>query len=434
MMPTKSLVSDRLAGATPSESRGLSVGFVVPGWPPDSFANGIVTSVGAVVGGVRRAGHRALILAQQVDGRAGESVRHLGEMNSGRSPLRWLSNSLAYRINPDRATMARQGRLIREAVEDPSTLRPVELIEMEESFGWSRGVQRELSIPVVVRLHGPWFLTGAANGSSEDIRSRRRIEAEGRAIAEAFAVTSPSRDVLDRTRAYYGLRLDEAEVIPNPVAPCAIEHRWPSDDVDPNLILFIGRFDRLKGGDVLISAFDRVLPRVPGARLVFVGPDRGMVDDQGRNWSFADYVRQQAPMGDAAGRIEFLGQQPHGSLAALRRKAAVVVVCSRYETFSMTVLEAWAHGCPVVASNIGGIAELVQDGVNGLLCNPGDPRDLAEALIRILGDRSLAERLGRQAAIDCERKYHPDVVAGQLADYYRRVLERWEARRGRMRR
>jgi glycosyltransferase involved in cell wall biosynthesis len=81
-----------------------------------------------------------------------------------------------------------------------------------------------------------------------------------------------------------------------------------------------------------------------------------------------------------------------------------------------------AMGCPLVATQVGGIPEIVEDGVNGLQCRPDDVQDLARNVSRLLADRPLAEKLGRRAAADCERRYNPATLAEQTAEYYRRVI------------
>jgi glycosyltransferase involved in cell wall biosynthesis len=295
---------------------------------------------------------------------------------------------------------------------------------MEEAFGYSRWLSREGFVPVVVRLHGPWFLTGPAMGVHQDVAFHRRVQDEREAISLASGVTAPSEYVLERTRAFYDLALDNAEVIPNAAPISAGTERWELANCDPNLILFIGRFDRLKGGDLLVEAFAQVVQRIPQARLWIVGPDRGLDDDQRRRWSVTDYLKDRIPHAVASGQVEWMGQLPQSALPALRRRALVTVVCSRYETFPGTVLEAISIGCPVIATQVGGIPEIIHDGVNGLLCQPDNAEDLADKLCALLSDCSLAARLGRQASSDCEWRYHPSILAEKTLSYYRRVIDR----------
>jgi glycosyltransferase involved in cell wall biosynthesis len=92
-----------------------------------------------------------------------------------------------------------------------------------------------------------------------------------------------------------------------------------------------------------------------------------------------------------------LGFVPHGELARLYERAAVVVFPSRQEGLPLSLLEAMAHGCPVVATRVGGIPQLVHDGDTGLLVPPGEPAALRSAIETVLADPALGRRLGRAA-------------------------------------
>ena len=240
----------------------------------------------------------------------------------------------------------------------------------------------------------------------------------------ADGITAPSLDVLERTRAYYGLDLEQAEVIPNPVPDTAGGTTWNAAQSKPYEIVFIGRFDLHKGGDSIIDAFRIVAERIPQARLRFVGLDRGIPGSDGRKWTIREYTDDRIPGAWQSGRFEWLDNQPHAALAGLRFQAAVTVVCSRYEAFGLTATEAMSQGCPLVATAAGALSEIVQDGVNGLVCRPDDPADLAEKLCLLLENPSCAERLGHQAAVDSRRRYNPGLLAARSVDYYQRVIAR----------
>jgi glycosyltransferase involved in cell wall biosynthesis len=173
----------------------------------------------------------------------------------------------------------------------------------------------------------------------------------------------------------------------------------------------------------VIDAFAEVARRRPEARLLFIGPDRDYRDDAGRPWTIQEYLRDRLADEGIAGRARWLGAQPGASLPEFRRKAAVVVVGSRYDNFPGTVLEAMALGTPLVAPRIGGIPEIVSDGVNGLLYEAGDAGDMAAKLVRALDDRDLAAKLGARAAIDCERRHHPATLARETARFFGEVIE-----------
>jgi glycosyltransferase involved in cell wall biosynthesis len=300
----------------------------------------------------------------------------------------------------------------------------IELFEMEESFGWSRWISQTSLVPVCVRLHGPWFLNSQALGLPEDDSFRNRVADEGRAIAEADVITAPSHDVLNRTRSYYGLDLEGAFVTPPPTPPVAPAARWRLAECDPNLVLFIGRFDRHKGGDLMIEAFRRVLRQMHQARLCFIGADSGFLDDRARSWHLEEFLNDRIPGAVESGIVTLQGNMPFSMLGEWRRKAMVNVVCSRYETISRVLIETMSVGCPVVVARAGGMVEAFEDNVDALSHRSEDPDDLAAKILSLLNDPARAAELGRQAAMSCERKYYPEVIASRLLDFYRETIER----------
>ena len=407
-----------LAGAgTP-----LSVAFLSPGWPSDAFANGVIPCIEMFSRALRQQGHRATVLSAMVAGEVDEAtVRHLHPHNASSNPLTRTIDRLAYRVSSHQGAKRQYVRSIVEECRRLIDEEGLQLLEMEEAFGLARWVRPRLPIPVVIRLHGPWFLNGPLQGAVDNDAFRRRVRIEKEAIVAADAITAPSLDVLERTRRYYGLELDRAEVISNPAAMVPVEHRWRLEGSQPETILFVGRFDLHKGGDLIIRAFAEVARRRPDARLRFVGPDRGVVDEAGRRIGIEAYIRREAPA--AADRIEYLGQRPSGELGRLRREARVSVVCSRYETFGLTLTEAITTGCPTVATRVGAFLEIIRDGATGLLCAPEDPLDLAEKICALLEDEALATRLSRQAVLDGERRFEAGSLARELSNHYRKVIE-----------
>ena len=198
----------------------LSIGYFSVGWPLDAFPNGVVSYVVDMDRRLREAGHRVTVVAAQVMGGPYDTaIYRLQQAQLSRGSWRRLMDRIGYQIAPkwagDRINRHALVSTIRHAV----TERDIQLFEMEEAFGWPWWVRRATSIPVCVRLHGPWFLNSPAMGLPDDDVFLRRVIAEGRAIADADAVTAPSHDVLERTRAYYRLPLHEAVVIPPPTPP-----------------------------------------------------------------------------------------------------------------------------------------------------------------------------------------------------------------------
>ncbi len=421
------------AGRDPAEVRGpgappsLSLALYCPAWPPGDGSNGVVTYVGTIVPALQAQGHAVSVISSSVARAApAEGIYGFDDYLASRTlPGRILDRLMRLRGH-EHAFNRMACRAIATAARRAVAERGVQILEMEETFGWPLGVRRRIPIPIVVRLHGPWFLNGPANGQLADPALDARVRREGLALRVADGITAPSLDVLERARAYYGLALEHAEVIPNPVPDAPPAVHWDAAGADPETILFIGRFDLHKGGDLIIDAFRRVMQRTPRARLRFVGPDRGIRGGD-RGWTIRDYAEDRIPGAWQSGRFEWLGPQPHSALAGLRRTAALTVVCSRYETFGLTAAEAMSQGCPLVVSAAGALPEIVQDGVNGLVCRPGDPADLAEKVCLLLEHPDYAARLAHQALID-SRRYNPGALAARSIDYYHGVIARARTR------
>jgi glycosyltransferase involved in cell wall biosynthesis len=411
------------AGRAASVCRSLSVAYVSPSWPPAEDANGIVMYTDAMTEALRGRGHSTTILAHHLTGASDfEGVYDLKRFHARRSRAVRILDRLRFgkSLSPirDRVVVESIQQAGRRAIAE----RGIQLLEMEESFGWPLKVSRALPIPVVIRLHGPWFLNGTIANASLDKAFHARLRKEGEALRRAEWISAPSRAVLERTRDYYNLPLERAEVIPNPAPRIPAEIHWNLENCDPQSILFVGRFDRLKGGDLMIDAFARVAGRFPAARLRFVGPDQGFLDDDRRSWNITEYIHSRILDPAVRNRIECLGRLPNQSVMELRGQALVSVVSSRQDNFPTTVTEAMAMGCPIVAARVGGIPEQIDDGVNGLLCAANDADDLAEKIGRLLSDTTLAAQLGDRARLDCKAKLSPEVISDRMADFYTRVV------------
>ena len=121
------------------------------------------------------------------------------------------------------------------------------------------------------------------------------------------------------------------------------------------------------------------------------------------------------------------GRLPDAELSALRRQAYLTIVASRFEVFGMVIVA--AYGCPLIATNTGGIPEIVTNGVNGLLCEPGNPASIAAQATRLLENPGMAAELGERAGNDAATRYHPDTIAAMIASFHRTVIDRWHRRR-----
>jgi glycosyltransferase involved in cell wall biosynthesis len=408
---------------------------VTPAWPPGRAPNGIVTYTSHLAPAFRKRGVRPVMLAWEVvkESPSGTTTFEGDDLVdiSGFQPRRGFLGKAAARV---RRRFARSDfsdakfTMIVRAVRAALRRFPIELVEIEESFGLASRIIRLKRVPVVTRLQGPWFFNGEVLGEKKDAAFRQRVEQERLSIAWADGITAPSQDILDRTRAYYGLPLDGARVIPCPIEPLADEPTWELAASDRNRIVFVGRFDLHKGADVMIDAFARLGQSRPTLWLDFVGPDRGIPASSGGLVRVAEYIERHVPDPAIARRIVVHGQKPAAQIDDFRRRGIVTVVPSRYETFGYTAAEALRLGCPLVAADSGGLREMVRDGETGLLFRTGDPQSLAAQIDRLLAMPELGARLGEAGRRDVARRYSPDSIAETTLDLYASVVERWPSK------
>jgi glycosyltransferase involved in cell wall biosynthesis len=174
--------------------------------------------------------------------------------------------------------------------------------------------------------------------------------------------------------------------------------------------LFVGVLERYKNVDGLAGAWRRAAPRIPEARLRIVG--------RGTLARVVDGLVHELP--DQTIWTEQLAQP---EIAQALDESTVLVLPSRSEGMGRVVIEAFCRGRGVLGSNVGGIADLVEDGVNGLLVPPEDTNGLAEALVRLLTDRPLAERLGAGARVGVGRwTITPEEFASRLRSLVERAI------------
>jgi glycosyltransferase involved in cell wall biosynthesis len=296
----------------------------------------------------------------------------------------------------------------------------IDVIEMEESFGWFADVGRRTSLPVLVKLHGPAFLSMIA-AELETSFGRERIDREGRALHRATAIVSPTKLILKQTLERYQLTPQEQKHIVNPMTMDSDAPIWRLSACDRNTILFVGRFDLRKGADVMLKAFLLVLKSRPDMKLIFVGPDSGLPAADGMRIQFAAYRDSLFPT-ELRSRVDFRGRMANHEIANLRARAMMTVIPSRWENQGYTLLEAMLQGCPVVSTDAGGCPESVIDGVTGRLAKSEDPQDFAVQICAMLDDPLAAEAMGLAARRHVMEHHSATRVAASTLEMYQRLI------------
>ncbi len=179
----------------------------------------------------------------------------------------------------------------------------------------------------------------------------------------------------------------------------------------PQAILYAGVLTPLKGIHHLINAFGPIAQEFPRAQLVIVGKNE--------NKSYSTNLREQIKELGLNNRVHFIGPQPQSELAILMAKASVLVLPSMSEGLGRVIIEAMATGTPVIGSRVGGIPELVQDGVRGFLVPPGDENALAEKLRWILSNPEKSGAMGKAGRAFVERFFSTE----NYLNGYKHILE-----------
>jgi N-acetyl-alpha-D-glucosaminyl L-malate synthase BshA len=265
-------------------------------------------------------------------------------------------------------------------------------------------------LPLVTTLHGSDITLVGSDRSYMDVTRF--------AIAESDGVTAVSKYLSRATCESFGL--PGVRVIPNFVD---VDYYTRGDGAElrerlapggEKLLVHVSNFRPVKRVNDCVEIFARVSKHVR-SRLVMVGdgPDA------------AGAAALAADLG-VSDDVVFVGKQPR--IVDYLSTADVLLLPSETESFGLVALEAMSCLVPVVASRVGGLPEVVEEGVTGFLAEIGDVDRMAEAAVAILSDDALAARMGAAGRASAVANFTTDAVIPQYLDYYREVIERFDPR------
>lgn len=267
-----------------------------------------------------------------------------------------------------------------------------------------------LATPVAeVAEHEGW--TDADHPAHE--ASRQIIALEREVLENAACIHAISDAIVDTFERLYPDAIDEERLQVAHIGRSDDGDSIPSQPAGPLTVLFIGRLEARKGIDTFLDAAAELLPRHRELRIVVAGDDR-RPGPSGE--TYPAWWRQQRVRG--AERLRFLGMVDDEELTDLIRDSTVVVMPSRYESFGLVVVEAMMHGRAVVASDVGGISELVVPGETGILTPVGDGEKLAGAISSLVVDSELAALMGQNG----RQRFDEHLRADQAAERLEHVL------------
>jgi glycogen(starch) synthase len=277
-------------------------------------------------------------------------------------------------------------------------------------------------IPLVATIHATEY--GRHQGHIPPGMSKIIHQVEWWLTYESVRTIACSNYMRDEVVRIFELPEDKTTVIPNGIEYDLFRMDTDTERIrkqfiepDSRMIFFVGRLVYEKGVQTVIEAMPKVLEEFPDLRFLVAGT--------------GPHVRALQVMIDEFGmseKIKLLGFVEADKLVKFYKCADITVVPSIYEPFGMVVLEAMVAGCPVIVADTGGLKEIVVHEETGLCFKPNDPESLAQAMIRVLRDESLAQQLTSDAHRFIGEKYNWERIARHTMDVYERSIKEYEYR------
>jgi len=220
------------------------------------------------------------------------------------------------------------------------------------------------------------------------------------------AVIAVSNEMKTRLNREFGEIIDQSQLIYNGVD--MEDYMDNTEEQDDNLLVFVGRLAAIKGVNVLIDALNQVNDKV---KLVIIG---GGPDEK-------QYKQQVISLG-LQNRITFTGSLPFSEVRNWLQKSYAFAMPSFHESQGIVAMEANAFGKPVIASNIDGINEVIQDNVNGLMFEKANAIEMAEKINQVFTDKKLAKRLGDEGTKMMRNKFDWELLTKETLGLYAKVI------------
>ncbi|MEI8132168.1 MAG: glycosyltransferase, partial [Leptolinea sp.] len=303
------------------------------------------------------------------------------------------------------------------------------------SHYWMSGLsaltlQKEWDIPVINMFHTLALMKNRIARSEAEMEGEYRVEGEKAVIRSANRLVAATLAEKAQLEFLYQAEAAKIAVIP-PGVDLARFYPISKDEAksvigippEDRMILFVGRIEPLKGLETLLRALAHLrkieMENCCPVYLVVIGgePD-ATPETMNAEMTRLFTVRDELSLQDM---VIFLGKRDQDSLPYYYSAAEVVVVPSFYESFGMVALEAMACGTPVVASQVGGLAFLVQNGITGYVVPDGDDEALFDRLFQLAKSPDLRSELGEQAAA-AARSYGWDNITTQMMRLYDETL------------
>lgn len=376
----------------------MRIVFICNEYPPRPHG-GIGTFVKTIAHGLHKKGHQVTVV-----GLADESMEEadcgIRVITLRRNPTRYLGNVIS-RLQ------------LRRWLSEEAAGGRIDVIEAPDYMGLLPfGVK---GCPVVIRLH--------LTSTSICLQAGRKLPL-GISLYERYTLKANpnwiavSDHVFDLTKSTFGLSPKRSVMVYNPV-PAIPSFLADMPKLPSHFVLYASQVSKRKGALVLAEAAREFMIRYPNLHLVYVGGEISTNGDR----PISELIRE-AVGAEIARRVHFLGHLNREQVLTCMRRAKLLAFPSRLEALPLVVLEAMSCGLPVVYTKDPPGPEIVDDGTNGLLSDPGSPRDVCEKITRLLDDPELASRLATNAQRTVAERFSLQGCIEQTERFYEQCLGR----------
>ncbi len=292
----------------------------------------------------------------------------------------------------------------------------IDIVEVPEYGVEGYYLIRNAQVPIVIKLHTPLFLLRKVNKEMLYFNRFWVEKLEKLTILNSKVITSCSASLASIVARRFKIPTSQIEVIPNPMDTDTFIP--DNDEVDENLVIYSGRLEYRKGVHTLTKAIPIILDRIPSLKFTFVGHNYTAPQQCAIKEELINILKRK----DALEKVEFLDRISRDELIKYYKKAAICVVPSIWENFPYACLEPMSLAKPMVSSRIGGIPEIIEDGISGLLFTPDDEKDLASKVISLIENPDEMKRLGKNARERIVSAFSKQAIAQKTAKFYEQVL------------
>lgn len=307
--------------------------------------------------------------------------------------------------------------------EEMTTILPLSTYDLIHTHYWLSGL---LGSFVKADYKIPWIHTnhslGIAKESATGIKEPLRLNTEKMILSSADYIVATTKNEKNLIHKFV-VNNSPIKVIPIGVDRAFRPFHYKKEEALPPYLAFAGRLQATKGIYTLVDAFRLVVEKydIPiTTKLVIAGGEPTSVDLSNK---LPKDKKLKAAIRGLENRIDFLGAKSQKQLASIFNHATAVIVPSFYESFGMVAAEAQACGCPVIASKVGGLTDVVKNRITGLHTEKENENNLAQAMKTLISNRNYSKKLGKSAAVFANQEFNWSILAKRMDILYEVVID-----------